>query len=107
MAITVNKHGYDSSKGILLHPDHFVGQAHLADTVEDKAVDRGNTKVIPAGTIYPSNDENALGVVLNDKDITYGTGNVTVVVHGFIKSAALPEQPTEEAKQAMKLVFFA
>jgi len=63
-------------------------------------------KIIKAGTIYPTNDETAIGVVLNDMDVTDGDRNGTIIIHGFIKKTALPQAPTPEAITALNMIKF-
>lgn len=85
------------AKQILAIPDHYValgfkhakatsGTPGLATLVDGRYI-------VKAGTIYPKNDATAIGVVLNDYDVTDGDEMMAVVVHGFIKKAALPAAP--------------
>ncbi len=90
--------GYGApTKQILAIPDHYValGFKHpkadantpgLATLVDGRYV-------VKAGTIYPANNETAIGVVLNDYDVTDGDAMMAVVIHGFIKKEALPAPP--------------
>lgn len=104
--VEFNHTEYGSSKGILMFPDHYVavgvthpraeyGNAGIATLV-------GSKYIVKAGTIYPANDGTAVGVVLNDVDVTNGEGNMAIVLHGFIKMAALPVVPAAAALSAMK-----
>lgn len=63
-------------------------------------------KVIPAGTILPANDATAMGVVLSDTVVEYGTVAAPLVVHGFLDGTKLPAQPTTEAVAALKQIHF-
>lgn len=85
------------AKQILAIPDHYValgfkhakatsGTPGLATLVDGRYI-------VKAGTIYPKNDATAIGVILNDYDVTDGDAMMAVVVHGFIKKAALPAAP--------------
>lgn len=98
------------TKQILAIPDHYValgyihekattGTPGLATLVEGRYV-------VKAGTIYPANDATAVGVVLNDYDVTDGDKMMAVVVHGFIKKAALPVAPSSAAITALKQIKF-
>lgn len=95
---------------ILATPDHYVaiGYRHAKATSEvpGLAVLQEGRYVVKAGTIYPSNDSNAVGIVLNDYDVTDGDAMLAVVVHGFIKTAALPAVPVANALAAMKQLTF-
>ena len=37
------------------------------------------------GTIYPSNDNKAIGVVLQDYDVTESDASMAIVLHGFTR----------------------
>lgn len=41
-------------------------------------------KYVPAGTIYPSNDANAVGIVYEDVDVTTGNMPASVVLKGVV-----------------------
>lgn len=41
-------------------------------------------KYVPAGTIYPSNDANAVGIVYEDVDVTTGNMPASVVLSGVV-----------------------
>ena len=95
---------------ILATPDHYVafgykhakavsGSTGLATLVDGRYI-------VKTGTIYPANDSTAVGIVLNDYDVTDGDAMMAVVVHGFIKVAALPAVPVANAVGAMKQIAF-
>lgn len=95
---------------ILATPDHYVAigyrHAKAASGSEGLAVLQEGRYVVKAGTIYPSNDSNAVGIVLNDYDVTDGDATLAVVIHGFIKTASLPAIPVANALAAMKQLTF-
>lgn len=62
--------------------------------------------VLPAGSIYPANDETAEGITINDVDVSKGTQPVGVIVSGHILIERLPVKPTDEAQTAMREVKF-
>lgn len=97
---------YNVTSGILAFPDHYVAKAVTVKSDDANAVARGNAKVVPAGTIWPANDATAQGVLLNDAFVTNGDVSAAIVVHGFIKTKALPAQPDAAAKTALPLVAF-
>jgi len=111
MAMKMKQTEYGApTKQILAIPDHYValGFKHpkadastpgLATLVDGRYV-------VKAGTIYPANDTTAIGVVLNDYDVTDGDAMMAVVIHGFIKTAALPAVPSADAIAAMKQITF-
>lgn len=106
MAVEYNKQDYTTAKQILVFPDHYVAVAQTFLSNDSAAVTEDGRKIIKAGTIYPSNDANAIGVVFNDMDVTNGDRTGAVIVHGFIKTAALPVVPSSAAKTALKQISF-
>lgn len=85
------------AKQILAIPDHYVAlgfkHAKAASGSEGLATLIDGRYVVKAGTIYPANDATAIGVILNDYDVTDGDQMMAVVMHGFIKKEALPVAP--------------
>lgn len=82
-----------TSKSILqgkniLANDHFVTMPYDCTGLEALATDG----VIPEGTIIPSNDANAIGVLLNPVNLAENP-NGTIVIHGFIEKSKLPVAP--------------
>lgn len=57
--------------------------------------------VVPAGAIWPANDETAKGILLNAIDVTHGPQPASVIVEGYVIKERLPEAPEEEAEAAM------
>jgi hypothetical protein len=110
MSVKMKVTEYGSPKQILAIPDHYValGFTHNKATASEPglAVLEEGRYVVKAGTIYPKNDATAIGVVLNDYDVTDGDQAIAVVVHGFIKAAALPVQPDAAAETALKQIKF-
>ena len=74
----------------ILYNDHYV-----AIPYDCSEIDANNDGVIKAGTIIPANDETAIGVLLSDV-VKAENPNGTIAIHGFIKTANLPEAPTED-----------
>lgn len=100
---------YDSAKHILAMPDHYVPIARKA-TKATKAggmvVKEGDRFIIKAGTIYPSNDNKAIGVVLQDYDVTESDASMAIVLHGFIRVDRLPIWPTDAALKNLRMIYF-
>ena len=63
-------------------------------------------RILKAGTIYPSNDASAQGVVLQDYDLTDNEQNIAIIIAGDIKSGALPEAPNVNAISALPRITF-
>ena len=91
---------------ILQFPDHYVNVAQLFEKDSALAVTEDGRKIIKAGTVFPSNDENAQGLVFQDVDVTDGDQNAALLVHGFVNSAKLPTAVSNDAKKALKQITF-
>lgn len=59
-------------------------------------------KTYKAGDIYPSNDDKAVGIVINHTEVDETPQPVGIIVEGYILEERLATKPTEEAKTAMK-----
>lgn len=85
----------DVTQGVtILANDHYVAIPY--DCSKLTATDG----VIKAGTIIPSNDNKAIGVLLNDI-YPDENPNGAVVIHGFIEADKLPTAPTSDAVTAL------
>lgn len=93
MSIKMKTVDYASTKNILAVPDHYVGIAKKLEKDSALAVTEEGRKIVKAGTIYPANDATAVGVILNDYDVTDGDQMASVVIHGFVLKAKLPAAP--------------
>ncbi|MFT8728634.1 MAG: hypothetical protein ABF755_01045 [Oenococcus oeni] len=63
-------------------------------------------KVIPAGTVFPTNDDKAIGVTYNEADVTNGPQPVAVIQEGWLLGQRLPVVPTAAAITAMSTIHF-
>ena len=110
MSMKMKTYEYGSSKQILAIPDHYVaiGVKHekAISGSAGLAVLQDGRYVVKAGTVYPKNDATAVGIILNDYDVTDGDQMMSVVIHGFIKKAALPVELTPEAIAALNQIKF-
>lgn len=97
---------YGSEKQILMFPNPYVCFPQKFSQDSALAVEEGGRKIIKAGTIFPANDATAQGVVFSDLDVTNGDVNGAVLVFGFVKTSALPEEPTSAAKAALNMIKF-
>lgn len=100
---------YDSAKHILAMPDHYVSiarKATKATEAGDMVVKQGDRFIIKAGTIYPSNNDKAIGVVLQDYDVTESDASMAIVLHGFIRVDRLPDLPSDAALKNLRMIYF-
>lgn len=74
----------------------FEGTKTMATTVDDK-------KIIKAGTVVPTNDSSAKGIVFEDVDITdYDKKPISVIVAGRVIKENLPVTLNSDAETALK-----
>lgn len=60
------------------------------------------TKYVKMGTVYPSNDANAIGIVYEDVDVTNGNMPGSVVLKGTVYENRLPVTIANAAKTALE-----
>ena len=108
MSMKMKKTEYASPKHILAIPDHYVALAvtHEKATVDEPGIATlvDGRYIIKAGTVYESTQIN--GIVLNDYDVTDGDEAMAVLIHGFVKEAALPAVVDTAVKAKMPLIHF-
>lgn len=80
--------------------------AKTNSNVVEQVTEKGVRKIIPAGTIYPSNDASAKGIVFNDVDVTEGNKSESLMVGGVVLStktlvAGVPTVPATTAIEAL------
>lgn len=95
-----------TSKQALMFPDHYVAFTYKLSKGSSLAVTEGNKKIVKSGTLFPANDDTAVGVVLNDYDVTNGDQMAAIVVHGFFSVHKMPEAPTPEAQASLTMINF-
>ncbi len=67
------------------------------------ATDAAGRKIVKGGTIYPANDDTAIGIVFEDIDVTEDAVRPgSIIIAGRILKNRLPVVPTEEALTALK-----
>lgn len=102
MKFTVKE--YDSAKHILAIPDHYVAIARTAEkatAVGGMVVSENGRFIIKAGTVYPANNETAIGLVMQDYDVTDSDASMAIIIHGFVRADRLPEALSTKAKPVL------
>lgn len=96
-----------TSSQVLMFPEPYVAFTYKLSKQSSLAGEPVNGKyIVKAGTIFPSNDDKAVGVILNDYDVTYGDQMAAIVVFGFFNTRKLPVAPTPEAEAALNMCKF-
>lgn len=105
MAVQYNHSTYKAGDTrILVFPDHYVAVAHTFLKDDPAATTVDGKKIIKQGTVYPANDDTALGVVFHDVDVTNGDQTQPLLIHGFLKEAALPQPLSADAKLVLPML---
>lgn len=97
----------DNNKGRTYIPGYFLADAEncVREThqfEQSKSTDVNGAKVIYMGTVYPSNDANALGIVYEDVDVTCGDMPGSLVTRGVVYKDRLPETIASAAITALQ-----
>lgn len=69
---------------------------------QSMGIQDGDKLIVPAGTVFPANDNTAIGVLFEPVDVTYGDHEGSVVVGRSIFSNRLPVAPAAAAITAMQ-----
>lgn len=104
MARLVKTTKYTNSKEILAVADHYVAIKKTFKMNDEAATTVNGRKIVKAGTVYPKNDATAVGMVLNDVDVTEGDADGALLVHGFVDKDKLPEAINELAAPKIPLI---
>lgn len=98
---------YDSAKHILAVPDHYVAIARTAEKATaagGMVVSENGRFIIKAGTVYPANDPTAIGLVMQDYDVTDSDASMAIIIHGFVRADRLPIDLSTTAKSALSQI---
>lgn len=86
-------------------PGYFLGHEECVRETRTIPASMGTTvggsKFVKGGTIFPSNDGDAIGIVYEDVDVTTGDMPGSVVTEGFVIEDRLPVAPTTLAASAL------
>ena len=98
----LNQKKYEYESINWLGSSKFINKTYQIPESLGEVVD--GKKIVKSGTVYPSNDENAIGIVFNDVDVTNGDEMASILVAGIILEERLPEEISNEAFQSLKLI---
>lgn len=87
-------------------PGYFLAHEECVRETREMAQEGATTtpeggKYVPMGTVYPSNDGQAIGIVYEDVDVTTGNMPGSVVTKGVIIESRLPVELDVSAKTAL------
>lgn len=101
MSFIMNDNGKTYLPGYFLAHEECVRETRqIPQTGATTAANGG--KYVKMGTIFPSNDANAIGIVYEDVDVTSGNMPGSVVTKGVVYTGRLPVAPATAAKTALE-----
>lgn len=112
--MTIRKHVAWHENPYFLQHDHYTTTTQWVNPGNAALVLEDGEYILKAGTIWPSNDENAQGIVLRDVVVPPAIGAVTdgcgatfaMITHARINPQFLPQAPTSDAIAALKNITF-
>ena len=104
MARLVKTTKYSNRKEILKVADHYVAIKKTFKINDAAATAVEGRKIIKAGTVYPTNDASAVGMVLYDVDVTEGDADGALLVHGIVDKNKIPAEISAEAAPKIPLI---
>lgn len=97
--------GKTYNAGYFLAHEECVRKTHEV-TQSMATTESDGSKYVKAGTIYPSNDTNAIGIVYEDVDVTNGNMPASIVEKGVVIESKLPVALDSDAKTALGALGF-
>ena len=104
MAVEFKTTTYTTGQEILVFPDHYVAVAHTFNQNDAAATMVDGRKIVKAGTVYPTNDGDAIGVVFYDCDVTDGDATGALLRHGWLKKSKLPVDIAAAARAVLPMI---
>lgn len=96
----------DATVGKVYAPGFFLAheecERKTRQATQAMAKTENGGKYVPMGTIYPSNDGNAVGIIYEDVDVTTGDMPASVVLSGVVIEDRLPVALAGAAKSALE-----
>ena len=97
----------DATVGKVYAPGYFLAheecERKTRQVTQAMATTAANgSKYVPMGTIYPSNDGNAEGIIYEDVDVSTGDMPASVVLRGVVIEDRLPVTVATAAKSALE-----
>ena len=102
MSFINNKNGKSYSPGFFLAHEECVRETRQIAQNSYAVVTEGETKHVPMGTPYPTNDGNAIGILYEDVDVTTGDMPGSVVTKGDVIESRLGVELNGAAKSALQ-----
>jgi len=101
----------DGGFGKIYSPGYFLAHEECVRVTKEIPQSGASTaenggKYVPMGTVYPSNDGNAIGILYEDVDVTSGNMPGSVVTEGFVIESRLPAAVESSAKAVLTGIKF-
>lgn len=102
MSMPVSRKSYGTQKNILAMSQDWHAIERMLNQSSYGVVIEDGRKIIKAGTPYPSNDGDCIGLVFNDYDVTDGDVAASILIDGKVEERKLPIAIASAAKAALK-----
>ena len=100
-----------SKEGAMWEAGYFLAEAdcsrktyELTQSMATTAAD--GSKYVPAGTVYPANNNTAMGIVYEDVDVSTGSMAGSIVTKGVVYTDRLAVTLDSDAKTALEALGF-
>lgn len=103
MSFTQNEQNIGYKPGFFLAHEECTRETRTIPANHAQVITKADgSKYVPAGAVFPANDETAVGLLYEDVDVTTGNMPGSVVTAGTIYKDRLPAAPVANALTAMK-----
>lgn len=83
---------------------HYINRTRTA--TQGMGENENGKVILKAGTVFPSNNGDAEGIVFHDVDLSRGDVPVAVMIEGYVYESRLPQEVSSAAKEALKEIKF-
>lgn len=104
--IGTSEHGLVYAPGWFLKNNEQCTRETRTMIEADSVTSENGGKYIKMGTVFPTNDANAIGIVYEDVDVSTGDMPGSVVTRGEVYEDRLPEELDSAAKTALEKLGF-
>lgn len=91
-----------TKEGVVYAPGYFLAHEECTRETREIPTTLGSGGVVKMGTIYPSNNSSAKGIVYEDVDVSTGNMPGSVVTKGTVIEGRLPVDLDSDAKTALE-----
>lgn len=93
--------GNGDMNGYMFPGEHGRRQSMTIKADHAQVMETDGGMVVPAGAVIPSNDGNAVGILIESVNVTNGDAAGAVMLSGSLYTDRLPEALTQAAREAL------